>query len=217
MSNSLYNLEQVMVRINNRILLDIDELEIKKGGRYRVVGPNGAGKTTLLKLLNGLVRINFGRLLYLGSPFSEVMQQIRNETIFVHQQPFAFSMTVFDNVALGLRIAGVPEEEVVQRVKTALGQLKIEAIAQRYARHLSGGELQKCAIARAVVLDKEVYFFDEPISYLDGESVLVVKSLIEELHTQKNKTIVYTTHHDLGLDERESLIYIENAKLRQGG
>jgi molybdopterin-binding protein len=161
-------LAQVRVVRAGRAVVDVPELSVSRGEILVVIGPNGAGKSTLLRVLGLLEAPDGGAIRFQGErvkPSDGLAVRRRMASAF--QEPLLADTTVQDNVAMGLRFRGVPAEEAAPRVAHWLARLGIAALADRQARTLSGGEAQRAALARALVLDPELLLLDEPFSALD--------------------------------------------------
>ncbi len=165
-------------------------------GRFTVItGPSGCGKTTLLKCICGLESADEGRILFDRENVTALPPAGRNVSYL--SQAFALypHMTVFDNVAYPLKLAGVQPQEIRRRVRQILQQLQIEGLSSRLPRQLSGGQQQRVALARALVRQPEVLLLDEPLSNVDER---LRRALMEEfLQVQKRLgiTFVYVTHN----------------------
>ncbi len=172
---------------NHRVVLNIPELKILKNKLHIVLGANGSGKTTLLETIAGLNKIDGGSIYYEGKVAN--LKILREKTTLVLQSPYLFNTTVFNNIAYGLKVRGIRETEITDRVKTILEGLGLEGYAQRNARELSQGEMRLVAIGRALVLEREVLLLDEPCSDLDRQNI----QLIEQILKQTKRTIVMAT------------------------
>lgn len=191
--SALYELEQVTVRYGARTVLAIDALTIAPGEFLAVVGPSGAGKSTLLRLLCFLERPTSGILRYDGQAWHEPPPlDVRRQVTLVFQRPLLLDATVEQNLAYGLRLRGQPARE---RVAAALDQLGLTHLARARARTLSGGELQRVALGRALVLRPRVLLLDEPTANLDPRNVAVIEQAVTALHREHGTTVVLVTHH----------------------
>jgi molybdopterin-binding protein len=161
-------LAQIRVVRAGRAVLDVPELSVSLGEILAVIGPNGAGKSTLLRVLGLLEAPTGGAIRFQGEPVkpSDGLA-VRRRMASAFQEPLLADTTVQDNVAMGLRFRGVPAKKAAPRVARWLARLGIAALADRQARTLSGGEAQRAALARALVLDPELLLLDEPFSALD--------------------------------------------------
>jgi tungstate transport system ATP-binding protein len=193
--SSLYRLRQLRMAYGEpaRVVLDLDELDIAAGEVLAVVGPSGAGKSTLLRLLNFLERPTGGTIEFEGQPIAgdpplEVLRRVT--TVF--QRPLMLSRTVYDNVAFGLRLRGQRDSN---RVEAALAEVGLEALARSPAGRLSGGEMQRAALARALVLDPAVLLLDEPTANLDPNNIGLIETILRRQNEARGTTLVVVTHN----------------------
>lgn len=195
---SLYKLKDIRFGYDDSVVLDIDDLEIEKGSTTALVGPNGSGKTTLLNLLAFLYPPTRGELQFLNQPVSRNLNQYyRRKVGFVHQNPYLLRGTVLHNLEIGLKFHGISCDKRTKKIREVMGTLGIENMAQRPVCSLSGGEAQKVAIGRALVLDPEVLLFDEPFTHLDRRFVEELERLIISFRNDNKRTIVFSTHNQL--------------------
>jgi tungstate transport system ATP-binding protein len=170
-------------------------LEIERGEVITVLGPNGSGKSTLLRILAALEQPTGGKVLFEGKNVDRKDNgSWRKRTTLVFQRPVVLRGSVFDNVAYGLRQRGLPNDEIEGRVIGALHLLGLNALAERNAKSLSGGEKQRLSIARAVVLETDLLLLDEPTVNLDPESLEIVKRFVLGLRERPDITVVLATH-----------------------
>jgi len=153
-----------------RTVLSVPELDLEPGAMLTLLGPNGSGKSTLLRLLGLLETPVAGRIAYHGRVLSHAKERLeqRRQMVMVFQDPLLFRGTVYDNVAYGLRLRKTPPHLERQRVHETLELLGLGSLATRGITSLSGGEEQKTALARALVLRPSIMFLDEPTAYLDA-------------------------------------------------
>jgi tungstate transport system ATP-binding protein len=180
-----------------RRLLEIDELSVHAGRCLLLTGPNGIGKTTLLKILSGLEPPDHALVDYRGMrlPWPAARRHYRRDVIYLHQQVYLFDRSVTDNVNYGLRGLGLSRAQVAERVQRALEWAGLSHLAGRNARELSGGEKQRVALTRALVLTPRVLLLDEPFSGLDEESRSRTGFLIQRLKSEQVGVVV--TSHEL--------------------
>jgi tungstate transport system ATP-binding protein len=191
----IYELEAVTRRYNERLVLDIDRLQIRAGEVLALVGPSGAGKSTLLRLLNFLESPTGGRITFRGHRVdtSSVPLDLQRRVTTVFQRPVLLSGSVLDNVAYGLKLRRSPHARQVATV--ALERIGLDQLAHKPARTLSGGEMQRVALARAMVIEPEVLLLDEPTANLDPYNVRLIEQTVAELHRQHGTTLVLVTHN----------------------
>ncbi len=188
-----YRLAEVRQVYAGRTVLAIDQLHIGAGELFVLVGPSGAGKSTLLRLLNFLERPASGQVWFDGelAPADPPLRLLRRVTT-VFQRPILLDRSVRDNVALGLRLRGLDGDG---RVDDALRRVGLLPLARRPARKLSGGELQRAALARALALRPDVLLLDEPTANLDPYNVGLIEAIVREEHQARGATIVLVTHN----------------------
>ncbi len=189
----LRQLRKVYGEVQPRLVLDLDALDIESGEVLGIVGPSGAGKSTLLRLLNFLERPTSGTLEFDGQVLAaDPPQETLRRVTTVFQRPLMLSRTVFDNVALGLRLRGMAADG---RVTAALAEVRLEDLARAPASRLSGGEMQRAALARALVLDPAVLLLDEPTANLDPNNVALIETILRRRNQEHGTTLVLVTHN----------------------
>lgn len=195
---ALFQLREVKKHYGKKRVLDIPHLEFEEKKIYAVLGPNGAGKTTLLRLMNGLEIPDAGTVIFLGLEIKrnsrEVLEALRQMSM-VFQKPVMFKMSVFDNVAYGLRVRKLGGKEIKKRVSQALELVGMESMAMRNAATLSGGEMQRVALARAFAVRPRVLLLDEPTANLDPSSVGLIEGIIKNSKSQFDLSIIMVTHN----------------------
>src|SRR5512136_240006 len=158
------------------------------------VGPSGCGKTTSLRLLAGLEEISDGNI-YIGDRLvNDVAPKDRNIAMVFQSYALYPHMSVYDNMAFGLKLRKVPKAEIDKRVKQAAEILGIAQLLDRKPRQLSGGQRQRVAVGRAIVRDPAVFLFDEPLSNLDAKLRVQTRAEISKLHQRLGTTFIYVTH-----------------------
>jgi multiple sugar transport system ATP-binding protein len=159
-----------------------------------LLGPSGCGKTTLLRGIAGLEQIDQGRI-YIGNRDVTDLPPRKRRIAMVFQNYAVFPhLTVFENIAFGLRMQRLPDKEVKKRVQSAAELLQISELLERYPAQLSGGQRQRVAVARAIAVQAEVLLMDEPLSNLDALLRLEMRAELKRLMKELNTTVVYVTH-----------------------
>lgn len=169
--------------------LDIEDREF-----IVFVGPSGCGKSTTLRMVAGLEDITEGELYINDKLVNEVTPKDRNIAMVFQSYALYPHMSVYDNMAFGLKLAKLPKEEIDEKVRTAARMLEIEELLDRKPKQLSGGQRQRVALGRAIVRDADVFLMDEPLSNLDAKLRVQMRSEIIELHRSLNTTTIYVTH-----------------------
>ena len=191
----LLTIEGLSKRFGDRLLFDIERLDIEAGAAYVLTGANGAGKSTLLRVLCGLERAEVRAVSFLNESLSLVPypRSMRDAIAYVHQHPVMFSSSVADNIAYGLKTRGLPRDEVRSRVDEAIAWAGIGHLRASPPQTLSGGEKQRVALARARVLRPRLLLLDEPTANLDGQAREAVIALIPTL-LQSGASVVMACH-----------------------
>lgn len=159
-----------------------------------LVGPSGCGKTTALRCLAGLEEISDGRVLIGDRQVNDVPPKDRDIAMVFQSYALYPHMTVFDNMAFGLKLRKVPTKDIERRVGEAAQILGIETLLKRRPRELSGGQRQRVAVGRAIVREPKVFLFDEPLSNLDAKLRVQTRAEISKLHHNLQTTFIYVTH-----------------------
>jgi multiple sugar transport system ATP-binding protein len=195
---------------NVEILHGVD-LDISHGEFVVFVGPSGCGKSTLLRVIAGLERITSGELLIGDRVVNDRSPAERGIAMVFQSYALYPHMTVYKNMAFGLKFAGVPKHAVDERVRRAARSLQLEHLLERLPRQLSGGQRQRVAIGRAIVRNPNVFLFDEPLSNLDAALRVQTRLEIAKLHQQLAATIIYVTHDQVEAMTLADRIVVLNA------
>lgn len=187
-------------------------LEIPCGEMFFLLGPSGCGKTTLLRMLSGLIDVDEGEISFGERRINDVPANQRNCALVFQNYAIWPHLTVFENVAYGLRVRKIAEPELRQRVMEVLEQVRMSSHATRKPTTLSGGQQQRVALARAIVVQPDLLLFDEPLSNLDARLRLEMREEIQRLHELHPITSVYVTH-----DQEEALSLADRIAVMQGG
>lgn len=193
-----------------RRVIDRVDLHIEHPGISVIMGPNGAGKSLLLRLMHGLMEPTEGDIFWGGMPMNG---QIRLRQAMVFQKPVLFRRTAAANITHALRVRGVARSERVQRARQALQLAGLESRASAPARVLSGGEQQRLCLARALSLNPDILFLDEPTASLDPASTLVIERLLIDAQHRGIKVIIVT--HDVGQARRlaQDIIFLHHGRV----
>jgi multiple sugar transport system ATP-binding protein len=159
-----------------------------------LVGPSGCGKSTTLRMVAGLEEITSGELYIDGKLMNDVAPKDRDIAMVFQNYALYPHMTVYENMAFGLKIRKFPKQEINQRVHEAAAILDIEELLDRKPKALSGGQRQRVAVGRAIVRKPKVFLFDEPLSNLDAKLRVQMRAEIAALHTRLQATMIYVTH-----------------------
>ncbi|WP_114764417.1 energy-coupling factor ABC transporter ATP-binding protein [Vibrio rhodolitus] len=194
--------QQVSMRFKDRVLFHIPELTIGPNDAIYLRGDNGVGKTTLLKILSGLLKPTTGRVV---APNDNFIQRLfprsgRRNVVYLHQSPYLFDGTVYENVAYGIRFQKISGQDKRAKVINALRRVGLETLADEHISVLSGGEKQRVAMARAWILTPSILLMDEPSASLDQESIDRLVILAKDL-LKKGSSIVITSHQKNALTD----------------
>jgi multiple sugar transport system ATP-binding protein len=159
-----------------------------------LVGPSGCGKTTALRLLAGLEEITGGEIKIADRVVNDVAPKDRDIAMVFQSYALYPHLSVYDNMAFGLKLRKTPKEDIKRRVGVAADILGIQELLQRKPRQLSGGQRQRVAVGRAIVREPKVFLFDEPLSNLDAKLRVQMRSEISKLHQRLQTTFIYVTH-----------------------
>ena len=202
---------------DNHVVKGID-LEIPAGEFTVLVGQSGCGKSTLLRTIAGLEEADQGTIEIAGQTVNDVQPKDRDIAMVFQNYALYPYMTVYDNIAFGLRVRKTPASEVDSKVKRAAEMLAIDHLLKRFPRQLSGGQLQRVAIGRAVVRNARLYLFDEPLSNLDAQLRDEMRGEIKRLHQELGKTMIYVTHDQIeAMTLADRIVLMREGKIEQQG
>ena len=169
-------------------------LEVEDKEFIIFVGPSGCGKSTTLRMIAGLEEISSGELIIDGKVMNDVEPKDRDIAMVFQNYALYPHMTVFDNMAFGLKLRKVPKDEIKAKVEEAARILDLDKLLDRKPKALSGGQRQRVAMGRAIVRNPKVFLMDEPLSNLDAKLRVQMRSEISSLHNRLGATIIYVTH-----------------------
>jgi len=183
-----------------------------------LLGPSGCGKTTALRMIAGLEEITKGEIKIDGRVVNDVEPKDRDIAFVFQNYALYPHMTVYENMAFGLKLRKVPKNEIEERVHEAAKILEIEELLDRKPRQLSGGQRQRVAVGRAIVRHPKVFLFDEPLSNLDAKLRVQMRSELKKLHSRLEATIVYVTHDQVeAMTMADKIVIMKDGIIQQIG
>ena len=205
-------------RFGDFVALDDVSLDVESGALTALLGPSGSGKSTLLRIIAGLENADQGEILLAGKDATALAPQKRNVG-FVFQHYAAFKhMTVWDNVAFGLKVRKRPKAEIAERVDELLNLVQLQNLGHRYPAQLSGGQRQRMGLARALAPEPQVLLLDEPFGALDARVRAELREWLRQLHDVVHVTTVFVTHdQDEAMEISDQIAVINHGRLEQVG
>jgi multiple sugar transport system ATP-binding protein len=203
--------DHVVKRFGDVLVVSDLNLEVADKEFMVFVGPSGCGKSTTLRMLAGLEEISDGRILIGDRVVNNVAPKDRDIAMVFQSYALYPHMTVFDNMAFGLRLRKTPKQIIEERVNEAAKSLGIEHLLDRRPRQLSGGQRQRVAVGRAIVREPAVFLMDEPLSNLDAKLRVEARSFISKLHQRLETTFIYVTHDQVEAMTMGTRICVLNA------
>ena len=194
------------------------DLDIEDGEFAVFVGPSGCGKSTLLRMIAGLEEITSGTVAIDGEEMNDVAPAKRGVAMVFQTYALYPHMTVYNNMAFGLKQIKTPKDEIARRVSAAAEVLQITDYLDRSPRNLSGGQRQRVAIGRAIVRDPKVFLFDEPLSNLDAALRVQTRIEISKLHERLGSTMIYVTHDQVeAMTLADKIVVLRDGRIEQVG
>ena len=194
------------------------DLEIPSGEFTVLVGQSGCGKSTLLRTIAGLEHADSGSIAIGGQRVNDLPPRDRDIAMVFQNYALYPFMSIYDNIAFGLRARRTPRAEIDPKVRGAARMLGIEHLLERHPRQLSGGQLQRVAIGRAVVRNARLYLFDEPLSNLDAQLRDEMRGEIKRLHQELGKTMIYVTHDQIeAMTMADRIVLLREGVIEQQG
>ena len=195
---------------------------VKKGESFIIIGPNGSGKTTLLRLISLLDSPTQGQICYNGKDLSKISRKeqvkYRRKFSFVRQKPVVRSTTVFNNIAYGLKARGIKYDEYKESVEEIIEFIGLKGMEKKNARSLSGGEMQRVAIAMNFIINPEIYLLDEVSANLDSMNVKLLDDFIMRIKQDTEKTIIMSTHDPIeAIKYADRIAVLKNGQITQIG
>jgi len=210
---SIKNLSKVFRGKHDQVqALDNVNLDIQEGELFTLLGPSGCGKTTTLRCIAGFEKPTGGAIDFLGQDFTSIPPFRRNIGMVFQSYALFPHMSIFENVAYGLRIRKLPPREVKERVNRIIQLVGLEATQKRKPSELSGGQQQRIALARALVYDPQLLLLDEPLSNLDAKLRVYMREEIRRIQQRAKVTTIYVTH-----DQEEALSISDRIAVMHAG
>jgi sulfate/thiosulfate transport system ATP-binding protein len=209
---------QVTKRFGKFTALKDVSLDVPTGRLVALLGPSGSGKTTLLRIIAGLESADSGSVHYQNEDVTDRSAKDRNVGfVFQHYALFRH-MTVFENVAFGMRVRSRPKAEIQSRVQELLGLVRLENLGQRYPAQLSGGQRQRVALARALAVQPRVLLLDEPFGALDAKVRQELRQWLRRLHDELHVTSVFVTHdQEEAFEVADDVVVMREGVIEQAG
>jgi sulfate/thiosulfate transport system ATP-binding protein len=206
----------VTKRFGDFVALDDVSVQVPGGSLTALLGPSGSGKSTLLRVLSGLEMPDAGEVLISGEEATGIAPQKRGVG-FVFQHYAAFKhMTVWNNVAFGLKIRHRPKAEIKERVAQLLELVQLSGFAHRYPAQLSGGQRQRMALARALAVEPKVLLLDEPFGALDARVRKELRAWLRRLHDEVHVTTVFVTHdQEEAMEVADQIVVMNDGRVEQ--
>ncbi len=208
----------VSKRFGEFVALDDVSITVDDGALTALLGPSGSGKSTLLRVIAGLEVPDSGEVVIGGEDVTTTPARARGVGfVFQHYAPFKH-MSVHDNVGFGLSVRKRPKEEIRERVAELLGLVRLEGLAGRYPSQLSGGQLQRMALARALAVQPKVLLLDEPFGALDAQVRGELREWLRRLHEEIHVTTIFVTHdQEEAMEVAGQIVVMNTGKVEQAG
>jgi len=209
---------EVSKRFGDFVALEDVSLRVGDGALTALLGPSGSGKSTLWRITAGLESPDSGEVVIDEQNVTDAPARMRGVGfVFQHYAPFKH-MTVHDNVGFGLSVRKRPKAEIRERVKELLGLVRLEGLAERYPSQLSGGQLQRMALARALAVQPQVLLLDEPFGALDAQVRAELREWLRRLHEEIHVTTIFVTHdQEEAMEVAEQIVVMNKGRIEQAG
>ncbi|SVB44143.1 uncharacterized protein METZ01_LOCUS196997, partial [marine metagenome] len=198
------------------VAVDDANIEIKDQEFVVLVGPSGCGKSTTLRMVAGLEEVTSGEIYIDGKLVNDIPPKDRDIAMVFQNYALYPHMTVYQNMAFGLKLRKYPKEEIDDRVREAADILGIQELLERKPKALSGGQRQRVAVGRAIVRKPKVFLFDEPLSNLDAKLRVQMRTEISKLHTRLEATMIYVTHDQTeAMTMGDRIVVMKDGRIQQ--
>jgi multiple sugar transport system ATP-binding protein len=212
------NLENVWKQFDSVVAVRDVSLTIHDKEFVVLVGPSGCGKSTTLRMVAGLEEITKGTIKIGDRVVNDVPPKDRDIAMVFQNYALYPHMSVYDNMAFGLKLRKFPKQEIQQRVQEAAEILGIQELMQRKPRALSGGQRQRVAVGRAIVRKPQVFLFDEPLSNLDAKLRVAMRAELKKLHDRLQATVIYVTHDQVeAMTMGDRIVIMKDGLIQQVG
>jgi sulfate/thiosulfate transport system ATP-binding protein len=210
--------ENVSKRFGTFTALEDVSIRVADGALTALLGPSGSGKSTLLRVIAGLEEPDDGSVRIGGADVTRIPARKRGVGfVFQHYAPFKH-MTVADNVGFGLSVRRRPKDQITERVHELLALVRLDGLAGRYPSQLSGGQLQRMALARALAVEPSVLLLDEPFGALDAQVRAELRAWLRRLHDEIHVTTIFVTHdQEEAMDVAEQIVLMDKGRIEQAG
>jgi sulfate transport system ATP-binding protein len=205
-------------RFGDFVALEDVTVTVGDGALTALLGPSGSGKSTLLRIIAGLETPDGGEVVIAGEGVTHAPARTRGVGfVFQHYAPFKH-MSVHDNVAFGLTVRKRPKSEIAARVNELLELVRLEGLAERYPSQLSGGQLQRMALARALAVQPQVLLLDEPFGALDAQVRAELREWLRRLHDEIHVTTIFVTHdQEEAMEVAKQIVVMNAGRIEQAG
>ena len=210
--------DHVVKRFGDVVAVNDLSLQVRDGEFLVLVGPSGCGKTTALRMLAGLEEQTSGDI-YIGDRLvNDVAPKDRDIAMVFQNYALYPHMSVYDNIAFGLKLRGTPKAEIERRVQDVAQILGLEQLLRRKPKELSGGQRQRVALGRAIAREPAVFLMDEPLSNLDAKLRIQTRAEMEKIHQRLGKTTIYVTHDQVeAMTMGDRIVVLKDGLLQQAG
>lgn len=209
---SYVQIDQALKQFGNSVVLQQVSLNVDKGELVTLLGPSGCGKSTLLRSIAGLETLDSGTIRVNDKDISQLTPQRRNVGMVFQSYALFPNMTVFDNIAFGLKMKKLAREQIVAKVNQAIDLVHLSGKESSYPHQLSGGQQQRVALARALVTEPDILLLDEPLSALDAKIRKSLQSDLRSIQRDLKMTMIFVTH-----DQEEAMTISDRIFVMNGG
>jgi spermidine/putrescine ABC transporter ATP-binding subunit len=217
-TSAAVRLERISRTFGDALAVDDVSFDVQPGEFLTMLGPSGCGKTTLLRIMAGFISPSHGDIYINDERITDVPAHKRRTAMVFQNYALFPHMTVFENLAYGLRLRKVRREEIAAKIRDALELIRLDGYGERYPRQLSGGQQQRVALARAIIINPDVLLLDEPLSNLDYKLRLAMRSEIRRIQRDTGITTVFVTHDQAeALTMSDRIVILSQGRIMQVG